>query len=128
MTTNNTTITTAALPPAGTTTGDDWQHGSGHDYRIIYGANRSVGGCPDISVQPTCIQLDDGGIDDGSAVEAPCIHVDGVGGVPLTIAQARQLGAEILAAADELAALAPAEPLDRFSTAEILNAIASRMG
>ena len=112
-------------PPAGFET-DDWQHDEFGDYRIVYGTSRSVTGRPDIRVQPTCIQLGDGHIDNGDVIEAPVVHVDGVSGVPLTVRQARDLAAAVLTAADSLAALSPdpADPLDGVTTSELIDLIA----
>ena len=89
------------------TEADDWQHDGFGDYRIVYGARRGVAGRPDIRVQPTCIQLGDGSIDNGDVIEGPVVHVDGVSGDPLNVEQARRLGAAITAAADSMAALCP---------------------
>ena len=115
-------------PPAGTEV-DNWQHDEHGDYRIAYGASRGIAGRPDISVQATCIQMIDGNIDNGDAVEQPKVHVDGVSGDPLTVQQARALAATIMATADELAALRPdpADPLDGVSMAELLDGIARRV-
>ena len=56
------------------------------------------------------------------------MHVDGVGGVPLTVGQARRLAAEIMAAADSLAAICPdpADPLDGVSFVALLDELACR--
>lgn len=116
--------------PAGIEPGDWQDHDDRAEYRIVYGAARGVSGRPDISVRPTAIQLgDDGRIDNGSVIEGPRVHVDGVSGVPLTVDQARRFAAAVTAAADELAALVPdpAHPLDTVSTAAILEHIARRV-
>ena len=111
------------------TEADDWQHDGFGDYRIVYGARRGVAGRPDIRVQPTCIQLDDGSIDNGDVIEGPVVHVDGVSGDPLNVEQARRLGAAITAAADSMAALCPnpADPLDAVSMVQLLDEIAERV-
>ena len=115
-------------PPAGTEA-DSWQHDEFGDYRIVYRTSRIVGGRPDIRVQPTAIQLGDGSIDNGDVIEGPCVHVDGVGGVPLTVEQARRLAAGIMAAADSLAAICPdpADPLDGVSMVQLLDELARRV-
>lgn len=112
-------------PPNGTDAGE-WQP---EGYRIIYGTAYGVAGRADIRVQPTALQLGDGTIDDGSVIEGPCVHVDGISGEPLSVAQARRLGAAIMAAADELAALRPdpADPLDGVSMVQLLDHIARRV-
>ena len=126
--TNTKPAVTAAIPAG--TEADDWQHDQFGDYRIIYGASRSVAGRPDIIVRPTAIQLGhDGTIDNGDVLEQPKVHVGVVSGDPLTVQQARALAAAIMAAADELAALRPdpADPLDGVSMVQLLDGIADRV-
>jgi hypothetical protein len=125
---NNRPDLDAIRPPMGPEV-DDWQHENGHAYRIIYGETRRIAGRADIFVQPTAVQLGDGSTDDGSVIEGPVVHVDGVSGVPLTVAQARQFAAVVMAAADSLAALSPdpADPLDGVSLARLLDEIAKRV-
>ena len=116
-------------PPAGTEAGYWEDHDRRAEYRIVYGQRRGVPGRDDIRVQPTAIQLDDGRIDDGTVIEGPVVHVDGVSGVPLTVAQARQFAAAVMAAADELAALCPdpADPLDGVSLVALLEEVGRRV-
>ena len=125
------------------------------EYRVISGTSRGVAGRPSITVTPTALQLGDGTIDDGSAIEAPKVFLNGIGGDGLSITEARELAGAVLAAADELAALvpetvrpldtgpgalrailaaadelaavAPEHPLDKFSTVEILTEIERRV-
>jgi hypothetical protein len=112
--------------PHGTEPGD-WQHIDGTAFRLLYEVSRTIPQRPDIIVQATAVQMGDGGIDSGS-IEPPAVHVE-VGDDPLTVEQARRLAAEILAAADYVAALAPdpAHPLDRFSLAAIVEHVARRI-
>ena len=115
--------------PAGIEPGDWQDHDDRAEYRIVYGAARGVSGRPDISVRPTAIQLGDGRIDNGSVIEGPRVHVDGVSGVPLTVTQARRFATAVMAAADELAALCPdpADPLDAVGMVQLLDEIAARV-
>ncbi len=83
----------------------DWQHHAGITFRLPYGTARTVPERPDIVVRCTAVQLGDGSIDTGSVIEPPGVHVEVGGGHPLTIDQARRLAAEVLAAAEQLAAL-----------------------
>jgi len=89
--------------PQGTEAGE-WHQGTTPTYRVIYGTARTIPGRPDVTIQPTAIQHADGSIDAGE-IEPPGVHVE-VGTSPLTVDQARRLAAEVMAAADHLAALA----------------------
>jgi hypothetical protein len=96
-------------------------------YRVLYGAARSIPSRPDVTILPTAVQLADGSIDPGE-IEPPAVHVE-VGANPLTVDQARRLAAEVMAAADYLAGLAPdpAHPLDAYSLPAIVEHVARRI-
>lgn len=112
------------IPPIGTEA-DTWvSHDDGREYRILYGKLRSLTERADVIVQPSAIQFRDGRIDDG-IIEPPGVYV-AVGGNPLTVAQARELAFAVLEAADSMAALNPADPLDGIDTMRIIDEIARR--
>ena len=68
-------------------------------YRILSGELRNIdGGSNYTTVQATAVQFTDGRIDDGGVHEAP--HVN-LGDDALTSAQARELAALLVEAADE---------------------------
>ena len=113
--------------PQGTEAGE-WHQGTTPTYRLIYGTARTIPGRPDVTIQHTAVQHPDGSIDAGE-IEPPGVHVE-VGTIPLTVEQARRLAAEVMAAADHLAALAgpePGHPLDRFGLVEIVDHITRRI-
>ena len=79
---------------------DDWQNDAVPD-RVLFGEWRRIVGVDTdrLSVAPSAIQLADGRIDDGSAYEPPQVHLrDDC----LTPAQARELAAALIEAADLL--------------------------
>jgi hypothetical protein len=85
--------------PAGVVLVDDWQADDPQPYRVVMGADRGIDG-HDLRVRPSAIQFADGRIDDGH-IERLAIHVDDCDRT-LTAAQARELAAVLLAAADEV--------------------------
>lgn len=95
-----TTTTTPDVPlPPGTLCPDGWQDGG---YRLIAGKNRYA---PGTIIGTTAAQLPDGGLDDGSRIEAPNVWV-AVSSEridwPMTADTARQVGCALIAAADEI--------------------------
>jgi hypothetical protein len=83
-------------------TADIWETDSGHKYRVVRMIPRSIPEREDVLIISSAIQLEDGSYDDGSADEPPLMFIESGGDRGLTIAQARELAAEILSAADEL--------------------------
>ncbi len=68
---------------------------------MLFGELRGIDGfhIDRVSVQPTAVQFPDGRIDDGSVREPPHVYLGDDG---LTSAQARQLAALLISAADEV--------------------------
>ena len=89
--------TTSPPPPAGTTAVTDWEPDGRRQFRIIRSSKRHLDGCV---VSATAVQLDDGSIDQGDAIEPPKVWVDTDGG--LTVDQARALAAVLLEVAAEV--------------------------
>jgi hypothetical protein len=79
---------------------DDWENDAIPN-RVLWGEWRDIDGFDTnrVSVAPSAIQLCDGRIDDGSVYERPHVHLrDDC----LTPAQARELAAALIEAADDL--------------------------
>ena len=100
------TTTTHRYPnvplPTGVAAVDDWQPNDPLPYRVVLGAGRGVTD-HNVVVQTAAIQFADGRIDDG-AIVAPSVTISHAcyNGRGLSITQARELGARLLEAADEL--------------------------
>lgn len=90
--------------PAGAES-DEWQHLDGHRFRVVHGAVRNIPGRDDVVVAASALQLADGRIDDGAAVEGPLMFVTVPGG-SVNVAEARQLARLLMAVADEVDAWA----------------------
>jgi hypothetical protein len=80
---------------------DTWQDDSPLPYRILFGEIRAIDGLDVdlVCVQATAVQFSDGRIDDGSVHEPPSIYLGDDG---LTTAQARELAATLIEAADKV--------------------------
>ena len=90
--------TDVQLPPR-TTSPDGWQDDDGdRNYRIFNGADRWVDGVGVIGT--SAVQFEDGSID-LSTQDGPRIWL-GLGGDGISVAQARQVAAEIAAAVAEV--------------------------
>jgi len=80
---------------------DEWQDDVPLPYRILFGEVRAIDGLDVnlVCVQATAIQYSDGHIDDGSVHEPPHVYLRDDA---LSTAQARDLAAALIEAADEL--------------------------
>ncbi|ORV09652.1 hypothetical protein [Mycobacterium celatum] len=100
------TTTTNAFHPIPLPTGivfvDNWQPVNPQPYRVVMGADPSIDR-RDVKVRTSAIQFADGRIDDAH-IEPQAIHVDDCDW-PLTAAQARELAAVLIAAADQVDAM-----------------------
>lgn len=87
--------------PAGVQWADNWQDvQSTTPWRVIKSAERRVSGC-DVTVYATAVQWADGTLEH-SGLDAPHVTVDGLDYYDgLTSAQARQLAAAVLNAAEQ---------------------------
>jgi hypothetical protein len=94
-----TTIPDVPVPPGARP--DTWQDDSPLPYRVLLGEVRGIDGVDidRVCVQPTAVQFSDGRVDDGSAHEPPQVYLNDYG---LTSAQARELAAVLVDAADEV--------------------------
>ncbi len=93
--------TFAPTLPAGAN-GDIWELHKGRFGRVIWATPRFIPDREDVLIAASAVKLDDGSIDDGSHSEAPMLHIEISGCRALNTAQARELAAAILAAADEI--------------------------
>jgi hypothetical protein len=89
--------------PTGAATFFDWQPKNPLPYRVVLGANRGITDHK-VAVQTSAIQFADGQIDDGGIVAPSKITIShaSYNGRGLSSAQARELAARLLEAADEL--------------------------
>ena len=87
--------------PAGAAYGDDWQQHPDKPHPVVCGVNRGVLG-DEALVWSYVRQFADGTVDDGTFREAPGVSVDVQWERGLSIPQARELAAAILAAAEEV--------------------------
>jgi hypothetical protein len=90
-----TTIPDVPVPPGARP--DTWQN----DHRVLLGEVRGIDGVDTdlVCVQVTAVQFFDGRIDDGSVHEPPHVYLRDDA---LSAAQARELAALLIAAADEV--------------------------
>lgn len=91
---------TIANVPAGVEP-SEWETDRSLTYRILRGAPRNIGGRSDVSVTTSAVQLDDGWVDSGAAIEPPKVFLE-AGGDGLTIAQALRLASTLVEAVEEL--------------------------
>ncbi len=85
--------------PAGLTA-DIWQGHGPERHRVLTTVPRSISGQPDIIITGHIVQLGDATLD---PTDPPYVYIEGAD-VALPPQQARELAAEILAAADEIQA------------------------
>jgi hypothetical protein len=80
---------------------DAWQDDSPFAYRVLLGEVRGIDGVDTdhVCVQPTAIQFADGRVDGGSVHEPPHVYLRDDA---LSAAQARELAALLIEAADEV--------------------------
>lgn len=83
----------------------EWQELDGQAFRVLFGSRRPVPGCETVTVGLTAVQLPDGSIDTGAAIEPPAIFLDNADH-QLTAEAARELSGLLIEAAAELDALA----------------------
>jgi hypothetical protein len=86
--------------PAGAECTEGWQHDEPQAFRVIHGATRGVGGHK-LVVWSSAIQFADGTLDEGR-IGAPYVWVDIHWEDGLTSRQARDLAAELVAAAAQM--------------------------
>jgi len=86
--------------PAGAVPGE-WETDRQLTYRILRGAPRGIASRPDVSVTASAIQLDDGRVDSGAAIEPPRVFLE-AGSDGLTVTQALRLASTLVEAVEEL--------------------------
>jgi hypothetical protein len=99
--TTATPLNDVPLPPGAQANEDDWA-ACDNQCRIIHGPTRTI--AKDVFVHSTAVQLPDGSLEhnDGCGGEAPSVTISCDWSENLTVPQARQLAAAIVAAADEV--------------------------